>query len=49
MALKEVRVLLLVQEAGNVARDSDVESIQDSEDQLWPAGGNNINKQNKLN
>lgn len=32
MAFQEVCVLLLIQEAGNVARDSHIEAIQDSED-----------------
>lgn len=42
MAFQEVCVLLLIQEAGNVARDSHIEAIQDSEDQLWSARDNEI-------
>lgn len=38
-ALQEPGLLPLHQEAGNVARDANVQAIHDSQQQLRPAGG----------
>lgn len=42
MAFQEMCVLVLIEEAANVARDSDVEAIQDSKDELWSARDNEM-------
>lgn len=46
-ALEEMSVSLLRQKSGNVARDLNIEAIENGLDQLRPAGGDNTRKKRK--